>query len=246
MYEEHPVFSKPENENVKIWRFMDFSKFVSLLEKKSLFFCNAEKIGDPFEGSFSKKSIEKMKNSQFFKSVDPKFFEQMSQHRKLMKKFHFLTCWHINDFESAAMWKLYLSNTEGLAIQSTFKKLVDSFQNAKESVYIGKVNYIDYESATIPDDNVFWPFVHKRKSFENENELRAVIQKIPSGSTIIWPNEPIIPGYYIPTELEVLIEKIYISPTAPSWFKDIVKVTLEKFELQKEIQDSKLNERPVY
>ena len=246
MYQEHTVFSKPENENAKIWRFMDFTKFVSLLEKKALFFCNSEKIGDPFEGSFSKKSIEKMKNHPFFKNVNSQFFEQLSQTRRLMKKFHFLNCWHINDYESAAMWSLYLSNNEGIAVQSTFKKLADSFHNAKETIYIGKVNYIDYETATIPDDNVFWPFVHKRKSFENENELRVVLQKIPSGQAIEWPSEPLIPGLYIPSDLEILIEEIYISPTAPSWFKDVVKVTTEKFQLNKNIQDSKLNERPVY
>jgi hypothetical protein len=49
-YSEHETCLKPANENAKIWRYMDFTKFVSLLEKKALFFCRADKLGDPFEG----------------------------------------------------------------------------------------------------------------------------------------------------------------------------------------------------
>ena len=37
-FEKHPVFLPPENENQKIWRYMDFIKFVSLLESRSIYF----------------------------------------------------------------------------------------------------------------------------------------------------------------------------------------------------------------
>lgn len=49
-YKEHSSFLKP-NENTKIWRYMTFAEFVSLLEKQSLFFCKSDLLGDPFEGS---------------------------------------------------------------------------------------------------------------------------------------------------------------------------------------------------
>ena len=58
MYNEHPIFEKPDNENAKIWRYLDFTKFVSMLEKKALFFVRADKLGDQFEGSFSKANLE--------------------------------------------------------------------------------------------------------------------------------------------------------------------------------------------
>ena len=52
MFKEHYVFEKPDDENIKICRYLDFSKFVSLLEKKKLFFPNVDKLSksDPFEG----------------------------------------------------------------------------------------------------------------------------------------------------------------------------------------------------
>ena len=53
MYKEHRVFNPPESDAV-LWKYMNFTKFVSLLEKQALFFARADKLGDPFEGSFSK------------------------------------------------------------------------------------------------------------------------------------------------------------------------------------------------
>ena len=39
--------------NSVIWRYMDFAQLVSLLDKEALFFCRADKLGDPFEGAWS-------------------------------------------------------------------------------------------------------------------------------------------------------------------------------------------------
>ena len=36
-----------------------FSQFVSILDKNALFFVRADKLGDPFEGSYSKANIAK-------------------------------------------------------------------------------------------------------------------------------------------------------------------------------------------
>ncbi|KAF5417648.1 MAG: hypothetical protein C5S38_01290 [Candidatus Methanophagaceae archaeon] len=52
MYKEHPAFEKPSDEDIKIWRYIDFTKFVSLLDKKALFFARADRLSDSFEGSY--------------------------------------------------------------------------------------------------------------------------------------------------------------------------------------------------
>ena len=44
-------FHNPPPADTILWRYMDFTKFVSLLEKRSLFFARADKLGDPFEGA---------------------------------------------------------------------------------------------------------------------------------------------------------------------------------------------------
>ena len=58
MYKEHPVFEKPHDLNIKIWRYLDFTKFASLIDKQALFFSRADCLGDPFEGSYSKANIK--------------------------------------------------------------------------------------------------------------------------------------------------------------------------------------------
>ena len=43
MYQEHPSFNPP-SDNATLWRYMDFTKFVSLLDKSALFFVRADKL----------------------------------------------------------------------------------------------------------------------------------------------------------------------------------------------------------
>ena len=50
----HQVFAQPANPDTKIWRYMNFTKFVSMLEHQALWFSRADKLGDPFEGSMPK------------------------------------------------------------------------------------------------------------------------------------------------------------------------------------------------
>ena len=173
MYKKDPNLIIP-NDNMTIWRYLDFTKFVSLLDKQALFFCGADKMDDPFEGSFTKTNVSERREA-----IEEKFLDIVSSNLKMLKEFVAVNCWHINRYESAAMWKLYLKSNEGIAIRSTFGRLRDSLKDEEHKIYIGKVQYIDYEKDKIPDDTSFSPFVHKRKSFEHEKELRAIIRELP-------------------------------------------------------------------
>lgn len=50
MYSAKPSFDVPD-EHTTIWRYMDFTKFVSLLDKKTLYFTRSDKFDDKFEGA---------------------------------------------------------------------------------------------------------------------------------------------------------------------------------------------------
>jgi hypothetical protein len=58
-------------------------------------------------------------------------------------------------------------------------RLKTSFNEYESNVFIGKVRYIDYQSTDfsnfIDENNPINRFLHKRKSFEHERELRAVV-----------------------------------------------------------------------
>ena len=103
---DHTSFEPPSNPDIKIWRYMDFTKFVSMLENQGLFFSRADKLGDRFEGTYPKAEFETwMKNSATIGVPAG----ATSAHRKIMqavRKWTVVNCWHMNDHESAAMWKL--------------------------------------------------------------------------------------------------------------------------------------------
>src|ERR1700730_7601931 len=50
MISEHPSFTHPSNQT-RLWRYMDLSKFVALIQTAKLHFARADTLGDPFEGS---------------------------------------------------------------------------------------------------------------------------------------------------------------------------------------------------
>ncbi len=63
----HPLFRPPVNETVKLWRYMDFTKFVSMLDHSGLYFTRTDLFNDLFEGSFSlaNKKYRNLINNRF-------------------------------------------------------------------------------------------------------------------------------------------------------------------------------------
>lgn len=251
MYEDHPIFIQPEDEEIKVWRYMDFTKLVSLINSQRLYFSRADKLGDPFEGSLPKinvaarglipKDIPLERHEQYQSSM-----LNLGNVSKQFPRFHAICCWHMNKHESAAMWRLYLKSNEGIAIQSTYAKLKRSLID-DETIYLGKVKYIDYDTEYIDGGNLFAPFVHKRMSYAFEQEVRAIILKLPTKVGSDWLAETTIEhGLEISVDIETLIERIHVSPTAPSWFADLVKAVISKYGNDFEVAQSKLNENPVF
>lgn len=246
MYENHPQLESPKNKDAKLWRYMDFTKFVSLLEKNSLYFARADKFDDPFEGSYSKVNIEK--RLYVYTDIPKDEIEAMSIRYEKIPKFTFLNCWHLNNFESAAMWNLYLKSNEGISIQSNFKRLTECFHKYPDNnVFVGIVKYIDYDKDWIPEGNILYPFIHKRKSFEYEKEIRALILDLNTkDKKLDLDSCKFSHGFYVPVDLEILIEKIYVSPASPDWFYTLVKSITNKYEIDKDVIKSNLSDDPVF
>lgn len=263
MYKEHDIFQKP-SDNAKIWRYMDLTKFLSLLHKEALFFSRSDLLGDRFEGSLPKTEGQesftdhvKERLKQFGKKEIELPSDYVSMH-EFIRKTCYICSFHLNQFESAALWKLYLKTNEGVAIQSTFKKLIEGLSvSQKYEVLIGRVQYIDYSAETIPiTENMLYPLIFKRKSFEYENELRAMVafpREIYPDDTLPDPKSQImidlnkIPnGLYVPIDLEKVIENVYIAPTAPSWIKELIQSLIEQFGFAIQVKQSILDEDPIF
>lgn len=249
MYKKHPYLIEPENLNQKIWRYMDFTKFISLLLRKSLFFCRVDKLGDQNEMSLP--LANRKKNIEFFnrnKEIIEKSFkgkltlELWNNILDFTRRSIIINSWNCSDYESAAMWSTYLRTNQGIAIQSSFNRLCESFNKTNYSIHIGLINYKDYKHDLIQENTIFGYVSHKLKSYEHEKELRAIITN--------QVDEKLYPlhetGKYIPINLEVLIESIYIAPNAPRWFNELVVDIMKKFNLDIPIKTSELNDRSLY
>ena len=262
MFKEHKDFETPEDER-KIWRYMDFIKFVDIISRKKLFFSTVDRLGDPFEGSYPKAYIDYF-NANLDKIFIPetwKLFNRkqapkgFSRARKSRRKYVAVSCWNMQEEESAALWKLYCSTFNGIAIQSTINRLKNSLKDERRDIYIGKVKYIDHYSQppsdSLSDDFFPNPFIYKGKSFAFENEVRAVT-KLPELKMIDDIHAKPISGhkgYDVTIDPNLLIEKVYLSPMIgvdSKWQKKVVQSLLVSYRLKKKVFLSDLNKTPIY
>jgi hypothetical protein len=92
-----------------------------------------------------------------------------------------------------------------------------------------------------------YPYLYKRKSFGHEQEIRALIQEMPSkDGQIDLSTPPFDKGLYVPVDLDVLIDRIYVAPACPKWLYELTKSVTQKYGLTKEVKQSSLDNAPVY
>jgi hypothetical protein len=126
-------------EDTIVWKYLDLSKFLDMLLCRQLFMSRSDKFEDQYEGTFSEPTFEELKS---ISGNNPEFLDKYKQHRKNVV----ISSWHINEYESYAMWQIFTKNNEGLAIQSTIGRLQQALgpENRYEQ-HIGEVKYIDYK-----------------------------------------------------------------------------------------------------
>lgn len=227
MYLSSPNIKLPEDPDTIVWKYLDLSKFLDLLLSQKLFMSRSDKFEDQYEGTFSEPTFEEIKK---LAANNPEFLNYYKTHREKVA----ISSWHINEYESFAMWQIFTQNSDGLAIQSTIGRLQKALEPEKNlKQYIGQVNYIDYKKEYIPFDDLFFPFLFKRKSFQYEREVRIISD---TSDTKININD----GIKINVNISQLIDKIYIHPKSENWYKNLVIELVSKLGFDIEIEKSDL------
>lgn len=206
----HKSFIEPDSDDLKLWRFMGLDKFTSMIQQKSLILSNLELMiaGDPYEGMLPKSSyvhrkwrslqdcpaeaqelirtkMNSERNNELAAIKDVQSAKETAINSSfLYRKLFYVSCWHQNQKESAAMWDLYSNRDAGVSIVTDVKTLMDALpglyvvdsQWPHQDIYCGMVRYADYDDPSFKIDftNVFDLVAHKRLSYEHEKEFRLI------------------------------------------------------------------------
>ncbi len=236
---------------------MDLTRLVLLLTNRALYFAPLSDLDDPYEGYLPRHDTQALSESLL--GGDPAFVRQVMAGASRSERRHIedrlsevqrissfrenrskcgVNCWHANDYESEAMWRLYSALGSGVAIESTLGRLRDVLADpglACLGIKIQQVLYRDFDTAQAAEGAGSFE-MYKRRSFEHEQEIRAFLHLPCSG------------GMEVPCDLSKLILRVHVSPSAPAIFYTAVQqlcsglVHAQRFEVSR----SRLYEPPDY
>jgi hypothetical protein len=235
-----PSCTEP-GEDHSVWRYMDLSKLIYLIGRRKLFMPCVARLQDNFEGRYSSLHFPGESDIQ---SLVKYARDNLSEAGELtdteigaaihasacasnmtvstMRPHCYVSCWHQNQFESAAMWAIYATAGKGIAIRTTYSALKRSIMSCIHGGLLlsAQVSYLDYDQQKIDPTNFFLPFMSKRKSFEFEREVRLLCVDLHSilsaGGAGMRDGQE---GIDLDVDVGVLIEEVFVAPTTPEWLR---------------------------
>lgn len=224
-------------DETKLWRYMSFSKFLSLLETSALYFCRIDCFSDNLEATQPNGA------GRFAATTENPWqvFEKLCVDKQLeiYRNMTFANCWHINEQENPTMWENYVmaQGNEGIAIQTCFQNLVECFNTNRVLTNL-KMEYIDYNREFLdygyPNYPVYLSIKDVKYKYENELRVITLEKEYPQFDADEGDmNEKIEVyshrGELIKIELKKLIHKLYLSPNSTTRFKESIEQLLHKY-----------------
>jgi hypothetical protein len=138
MYVADPTLTLPDDDQ-PVWRYVDFAKFVAILDRSAIYFSRADTFVDTFEaavpiadrlaareaalailtgGEVARAGILAFLSRHSDRTADE--LDRLPNERiaremlRLSNRALYVSCWHMNDDESAAMWDVYLGGRDGV------------------------------------------------------------------------------------------------------------------------------------
>jgi hypothetical protein len=156
-------------DSVSLWRYLDLGRFLWMLETQSLYFARLAEFNDRFEATLPAGLRERLNRTP------SSFLDKMYQ---LYADRSVITCWHENEYESEAMWSLYTSGPEGVAIKTNVGRVRAAMRGGPSNLLIARVRYIDHARDDPEEGPAFapeTPLFCKRRGLEHEREVRFAI-----------------------------------------------------------------------
>jgi hypothetical protein len=209
-----------------------------MLENKNIYFAAATQFEDPFEGVISIIPYEQSNIESSYNNA----FKELCRLTKI-------SCWHIEKYETDAMWKIYANLGKGIAISTTIEKILLSIKPytvpkalESEDLIFGKISYVNL----IRNEQYFdmrERFFYKHIVFNWEKEFRLAISlRMAEEFGMNIPEK----GIYVEIDVNKLIDEIYIGPNLEN--KDIENCIeiCKRLKIHDKIKISALLGKPVY
>lgn len=282
-YEEHQIFGQLDGEQ-DIWRYISFTKLVWIIQNSKLHFHRTGDFPDLYEGAVPRavigmrrnnlaKKLDKHDSDMGVEQVNTSFKELAIRESIEARSIAYVNSWYASEVESAAMWEKYRARGKPVCVKSSISGLIDSVAPIEDSVYIGKLVYVDHDAPLEQLENedrrklrnlysrselgnMLYPILSKRKEFSHERELRAVcvdtspLRKMANSEDITHNDlEEIAKNHWdMKIDLASLIEKIFIGPDTPKWVANTIRGYVKDSELkldpERDVCHSDLDRQP--
>ena len=222
---------------------MRLNRFIDLLDDASFHFASANQFGDPFEGAVAVQPRDFPVDPRYEKIDDTE--HAFAELKRLTK----ISCRHIEDHESDAMWKLYSGMGKGVAITSTPKRIEQALESFRlkpeygiEEITAAYVSYVDLMQERLKV-SMLERFFYKHNAFSWEKEFRlAITLRMAEEFGVNIPKD----GIYVNANIDILIEEIHIGPSLnDAENKKIIDLCALK-KLENRVKISSLLGRPRY
>ena len=163
---------------------MDLAKLLAILNDRALFFASGKTLSnsDRLEGQPTYIEIERLNDNTTTEQQPGPLgqktitdFIALERQRQpglatFIENSWLFNCWHLNDSESDAMWKIYAKNVGGIAICSTTGRLKSSLSDPRP-IFIGKIKYINFAADAEEFDIIVRRFMRKNNAFSHEQSF---------------------------------------------------------------------------
>ena len=220
-----------------IWRYMPLEQLFAVLSNKALHFSPLAAMSDTSEGQLPPKAWEETKNQlpshlgeeRVGMDADTLTAIMVQQRRTDAC----VSCWYIDSSDSLRMWQEYAPNN-GVAIQSTLRRLGSSLRDSRTPIAVSPVRYFGPDEEEAFSSEAFFGSLYiKHDKFRHEKECRALAYRVNIGS-----------GVDIPAKVDDLIERLVLSPELRDWAVPIMTEAIRRLGFDGPIEKSKLKITP--
>jgi hypothetical protein len=221
-----------------LWKYLTFEKFLDFLLMKRLYFRRADKLTDPFE-CLVPPEVCMDDPAGGTPQAERDFLAAHERYINSARTKVFLNSWHINEYESEAMWKLFGGSGHSIAIRTSLARLTSKLRD--HDLTAGKVLYKDMVRNDCVISDIFDFALLKRKPFEHEREFRLIF--VNEGGD---DNPRLLDsfGLHIPVEPADIVEKIYVSPLSEPWQFELTQTIITRQGLSDRLIRSTLFSSP--